>query len=85
MAVYVKMISSWVRKFLSIAKVHMFLGTFKGAAKSSPLVAGVSWCPPCRQVTGPEIVCQLDTIFQYKAILQIGTRTICSVLRRATA
>ena len=34
-----------------------------GTAVSAALVAGVSLGPSCRQVTGPEFLCQLDTIF----------------------
>ena len=51
-----KTISSWVRKVLCVAKAHMSLGSLQGVAASAALAAGVSWCPSCRQVTGPEFL-----------------------------
>ena len=41
-AVCAKTISSWVRKVLCVAKVHMSLGTLWGVAASTALAAGVS-------------------------------------------
>ena len=37
-----RMISSWIRKVLQIAKMHMSLGAVQGAVASTALVAGVS-------------------------------------------
>ena len=37
-----KTISSWVRKVLGVAKVHMSLGSLSGVAPSAALAAGVS-------------------------------------------
>ena len=39
---WAKMIFSWVRKVLCIARVHMSLGAVKSAVTSAALVAGVS-------------------------------------------
>ena len=39
---YTSMISSWVRKVLSIAKPFMPFGTLQGAVVSAALAAGVS-------------------------------------------
>ena len=62
-----KMISSWVRKVLSIAKEYMFLCTVCGTG-------ACGWCclngPSCRQVT--EL--QLDTIFEHISPPQVDTR-----------
>ena len=38
-------------------------GYSQGFAVSVALAAGFPWCPSCRQVTGPEFLLQLDTIF----------------------
>ena len=59
----IKMISSWVREVISMAVVHMSQGTLQGAAASAALVAGVSLVVTSQQVTGPEFLLQLDTIF----------------------
>ena len=42
MPVCAKMISSWVRKVLGMAKMHISLGTLQGAAASAALETGVS-------------------------------------------
>ena len=42
MPVYAKMISSWLRKILSVAKAHMSQCTLQGAAASGAFAAGVS-------------------------------------------
>ena len=42
MPVCAKTISSWVRKDLHIAKIHMSTGALQGAAASTGLVADVS-------------------------------------------
>ena len=41
-SVCAKTISSWVWKFLSVAKAHMSLGSLWGVAASAALAAGVS-------------------------------------------
>ena len=41
-SIYTKTISSWVRKVLCVAKVHMSPGSLQGAVASAALVAGVS-------------------------------------------
>ena len=38
------------------------------------------WCQSCRQVTGPEFLCQLDTIFPPTLLLWTGTRILHSML-----
>ena len=63
MPVCTKTISSWISNALGTAKVHMSLGTFHGAVVWAASAAGVSLCPSCRLVTGPEFPPQLDTIF----------------------
>ena len=42
MPVYVKMMSSWVRKVLGITKAHIAPGTFCGALVLAAYAAGVS-------------------------------------------
>ena len=44
-AVSAKMVSSWVREVLNIAKAYMFLYTLQGVVASAALVAGVTLCP----------------------------------------
>ena len=46
-----------------MAMTHMYLGTLQGAASSATLVAEVSLGPPCQEMTGPEVLLELDTIF----------------------
>ena len=42
MSVCAKIISSWVRKVISIVKSHISLGTVRAAVTSAALVTGVS-------------------------------------------
>ena len=75
-----KTISPWVRKVLCVAKAHMSLGSLWGLH-----FCGLSgWCfpecPSCRQVTGPKFLHQQDSIFPPTLLLQIGTRTLYSLL-----
>ena len=72
--------SSWVRKVLCVAKVHMSLGSLQGPAASAALAAWIPWCPSCRQVTGPMFLHQLETIFLPTLLLWIGTRNLYSML-----
>ena len=72
-----KMISSWVRKVVCIFKVNMSPGAVKSAVTLAP---GVSWYPSYRQVTGPEIIYQLDIIFPHISLLLIDTRIMYSIL-----
>ena len=58
-----KMISSWVRKVLDIAKANVFPGTHQAAKASAVIAAIVSWRPSCRQATGPEFLPLPDTFF----------------------
>ena len=58
----------------------MFLDSLWGAAASAALVAGVSWCPSCRKVTGPKFLHQLDTIFSPCITTTTGIRTLYSML-----
>ena len=53
MAVCAKVISSWIRKVLSIARICVALGTLRDAGVSLPLVAGISLCSSSRLVNGP--------------------------------
>ena len=74
-------ISFWIRKILIIAKAYMSL-------EYSQRCCGICnfgshlfpWCQPCRHMTWPEFVGQLDTNFHYVSLLQIGTRIPCSML-----
>ena len=77
MAVCDKIISSWVRKVLSMAKTHMSLGTVCGAAT---FVAGVSLLSILLAGDWARVSTQLDTISQHISLLQIGTRILCRLL-----
>ena len=57
-----KIISSWVKKVLYIAKAHV-LGSVWEAATSAAKAAGVSLVSILQMVTGQEFLHQLDTIF----------------------
>ena len=62
MPVCAKMIYSWVRKVLSIAKAHVW--EIYRVLQCLPLWwLEFAWCPSSRQVTGPEFLPQLDTFF----------------------
>ena len=43
MLVCVKMISSWVRKVLYMAKAHMYLGAFAGAVSLASILQAGDW------------------------------------------
>ena len=47
---------------------------------AAALSAGVPWCPSCRQITGPEFLCQLDTIFPPTLLLWISTRILYNMV-----
>ena len=75
-----KTISSWVRKVLCVAEAHMSPGSLQGVAASAALVVGVSLVTILQAgVTGPEFLNQLGTISLATLLLQIGTRTLCSM------
>ena len=78
--IHTKMIFSWGRKVLGIAKVHRSPGNLQDAVMSGAFVSGIFWCPSCRQVTGPEFLPQFDTMFQLTSLLQIYTRIAYSML-----
>ena len=78
--VCVKIISSLVKKVLCVAKAHVSLGSLWGLQLLQPWQLVFPSCPSCRQVTGPEFVHQLGTISLPTLLLQIGTRTLCSML-----
>ena len=65
MPVCAKMISSWVRKVLGIAKAYWCWQLWQ-------LV--FPWCPYCRLVTGPELLPQPYIIFLLTSILPTSTR-----------
>ena len=77
MPVCTKMISSWVRKILSIAKVHIPRCCPKCCSFGGLCYPGFH---PARQVTRPEFLCQLDTSFPHVSLLQISSRIPYSVL-----
>ena len=58
-----KAIASWVCKVLGIAREHKSPGTLCWGAVFAALAAGVTKCPSCRQVTGPEFLHHIDIIF----------------------
>ena len=59
------MIFSLVRNVLRIAMVPMYLNPLQGSLASTALAAGFSLGPTCMQVTRPEFLLWLDTIFQH--------------------
>ena len=83
MPVCAKMISSWVRKVLGLAKASMSLGTLWGAVVSAAFAAGISLVSILQAGNWPEFLPQPDTIFQYTLLLQIGTRFLYSMLSLA--
>ena len=75
-----KTISSWVRKFLCVAKARMSLGSLRRAAASVALVAGASLVSillagDCAKVSTPARHYCPPTL-----LLQISTRTLYSML-----
>ena len=61
MSLFVKMISSWLRNFLHIAKAHLSLCTVQSDVVSAAVAVGVSVVSSCRQLTGHEFLLQLNT------------------------
>ena len=57
------MISSWVRKVLIMAVLHMSLGTLQGAATSAALVAEVNLVSTLPAGYWAEFILHLDIIF----------------------
>ena len=74
-----KMISSWERKVLGIAKPHMYHGTFKVLQCLQLWWLVFSWCPFCRQATGPEFLPQPDIIFLLPSLLCMAYLTLLKI------
>ena len=75
-----KTISSWVRKVLCVAKVHISPGSLWRGCRFCSLSGFVfPWCPSCRQGTGLEFLHWLGTIFHLTLLLCISTRLLYSV------
>ena len=73
MPICAKIISSWVRKFLNIAKANVSPGTPCRAAISAALVAGGSLVSILHACVWTRVLFQLNSIFQHISLLQIGT------------
>ena len=80
MAVCAKMIPSWVRKVLNIAKPHMLQVLSRVLQHLWFWQQVFPWCLSCREVTRPGVLLQLDTVFQHASLLQNVTMIPCSML-----
>ena len=76
MPVCAKMILSWVRKVLHIAKVYMA----QGAVASVAMVGGASLATIMKTGYWATVSTPARHYLSYISILQIGTRILCSML-----
>ena len=79
-AMMTKMMSSWVRKILSMAMTHISLGTLQGATASAALVTGVSLVSSLLAGDSARVFITAGHYFQHISLLQIGTRILCNML-----
>ena len=75
-----KTISSWVRKVIFIANVHISLGSLQGAVTSAALVAGISLVSILQVGDWARVSTPARHYFSPISLLQIGTRILYSVL-----
>ena len=76
MPICVKMISSWVKKILGVAKTHMSLR----CCSVCSFLVDISLCSSYRQSSGPEFLPQPDIIYLPTSLLWIGTTILYSIL-----
>ena len=57
------MISSWVRKVISMVMTYISLGTLQGAATSAAWWLEFPWCSSCQHEIGPGFLLLLDIFF----------------------
>ena len=74
-----KTISSWVWKVLSVANAHMSLGSLWGVAASAALEAGVFLVTILQAGNWTRVSTAARHYFSTYILLQIGTRTPCSM------
>ena len=75
-----KIISSWVREVICVAKAHMCLGSLQGAASSAALAAGVSLVSILQAGNWAKVSTQARHYFPPTLLLGISTRILYSML-----